>query len=144
MYALAPDVFSDSDPRPSLIAIASGPGDARRLPALRALYEEEVKRWDLAGLRDALLLGAQRGDPLAPSLLLAHLSAVAPSPSALAALGALSDERAWRIGPLAAAELSRAYAHLGDAAEARRWADRPRGPLGVAPRRVGRPGGGGR
>jgi hypothetical protein len=142
VYVLAPDVFSDPDPRPFLIALASGPSDARRLPALRALYEEEVKRWDLAGLRDALLLGAARGDPLAPSLLLAHLSAAAPSPAALAALGSLSDEGSWRIGPLAAGELSRAYSHLGDAAEAARWADRPRGGRGVAPRLLGRPEGG--
>ncbi|MFI5350098.1 MAG: hypothetical protein ACHQ2Z_11175 [Elusimicrobiota bacterium] len=133
VYALSPDVFVDPDPRAALHAIASGPRDARMLPALRALYEEAEKRWDLPGLRDALLLGASRGDLLAASLLLSHLAAVPRSPEALAALGSLSNENYWRIGPLAAAEISRAYAHLGNADEARRWAEKSDGPRGIAP-----------
>ena len=78
--------------------MAAVPGDARTLPALRALYREEIKRWDLSGLRDALLLGLSRGDVLAPSLLLSHSAAVRPSPEALAAVRAVSDEKSWRIG----------------------------------------------
>lgn len=137
VYALAPDVFADPDPRPVLRALASGPRDARVLPGLRALYEEEEKRWDTAGLRDALLLGASRGDVLAASLLLSHLAAVPPSPEARSALGRLADEGSWRIGPLAAAELSRAYDHMGDAAAASRWAEKAGGSRGVAPGLLG-------
>ena len=132
LYSLTPDVFNDPDPRPALRAVASGPRDARILPALRELYESQEKRWDVAGLRDALLLGAARGDTLAASLLLPHLASAAPSSEALAALGALADERFWRVGPLAAAEVSRAYAHLGDKAAAAVWAARSGGPTGVA------------
>jgi hypothetical protein len=133
VYALAPDVFVDPDRRPALRAIASGPRDARRLPALRALYEEEEKRWDLPGLREALLVGVSRGDLLAAALLLSHLTAVPPSAEALAALDRVADEASWRIGPLGAAELSRAYAHLGNAAAAARWAGKSGGPRGIAP-----------
>ena len=138
VYALAPDIFADPDPRPAVLALASGPRDARALPALRALYEAEEKRWDLPGLRDSLLLGATRGDLLAASLLLSHLAAVPPSAEALAALGSLSDEDSWRIGPLAAAEIARAYAHLGNTVEARRWAEKSGGPRGIAPGLLGR------
>ena len=133
VYTLAPDVFSDRDPRPALRALASGPRDARTLPALRALYEQEEKRWDLPGLRDALLLGVARGDLLAGSLLLSHLASVSPSPAAIAALGRLADESSWRIGPLAAAELSQAYSHLGDAEAAALWVGKSTGPRGIAP-----------
>jgi hypothetical protein len=136
-YALSPDVFADPDPRPALLAAASGPRDARVLPALRRLYEEETKRWNPEGLRSALLLGAARGDALAPSLLLAHLTSAPPSPGARAALGALADEGAWRAGPLAAAEISRAYAHLGDVDSAARWAAKAGGPRGIAPGLLG-------
>lgn len=131
-YLLAPDVFSDRDPRPEYEALASGRRDARTLPALRALYEEEVKRWDMEGLRRALLLGVRRGDALAYSLLLAHLSAAPPSSEAFAALGALADEDAFRIGPLGAAAIARAFAHLGDMAAASSWAKKAEaGPHGV-------------
>ncbi|OGS39712.1 MAG: hypothetical protein A2506_03845 [Elusimicrobia bacterium RIFOXYD12_FULL_66_9] len=131
-YLLAPDVFSDRDLRPSYEALASGGRDARTLPALRALYEEELKRWDMPGLRRALLLGISRGDVLAASLLLSHLSAVPPSPDALKALKVLADEDAYRVGPLGAAALARAYAHQGDEASASRWAKK----AGVGPRGV--------
>lgn len=132
-YALSPDVFTASDDRPALRSLAAAPRDARALPALRALYESETKRWDLDGLRDALLLGASRRDPLAPSLLLAHLAAAAPSKASAAALGALADEDVWRVGPLGAAALARAYARLGDAASAARWAAKAGDAGGVAP-----------
>jgi hypothetical protein len=132
-YVLPPDVFNDPDPRARERALASAPRDARALRALRALYLEETKRWDEAGLREALLLGVSRNDPLAPSLLLAHLTAAVPSPEALEALRRLADEGAWRIGPLGAAALSRAYAHLGKAAQARRWAAKAGGAGGIAP-----------
>jgi hypothetical protein len=142
-YALSPDVFSGGDPRAFSRAFAApGRRDARALPALRALYEEDVKRWDLVGLRDDLLLGASRGDPLAPSLLLAHLAAVAPTPEATAALGALADESSWRVGPLGAAAISRAYAHLGDREAAVRWAAKAGGPQGIAPGLLAPSGGG--
>ena len=131
-YLLAPDVFSDRDPRPFYEDLASGRRDARTLPALRALYEEEIKRWDVEGLRRALLLGARRGDALARSLLLSHLAAVTPSPEASQALRSLADEDAYRIGPVGAAAIARAYAHLGDAASASRWAKKAEsGPSGV-------------
>jgi hypothetical protein len=129
VYSLKPDVFGGADPCPGLRALASGPTDARVLPALRALYEQEEKRWDLAGLREALLLGASRDDMLAVSLLLSHAAAAAPSIELRAALVALSDERVWRVGPLAAAELSRAYRHQGDEAAAKAWSAKS----GVAP-----------
>jgi len=144
IYFLEHDVFLDPDPRPYYRALASGPSDARVLPALRALYEAETKRWDLAGLRDALLLGVSRGDALAPSLLLAHLTAVPPSPEARAALGAMADEHTWRIGPLGAAALARACAHQGDAEDAARWAAKSGGPNGVAPGLLGLPASGGK
>jgi hypothetical protein len=43
----------------------------------------------------------------------------------------LSDEALWRVGPLAAAELSRAYRHQGDAAAAKLWAARSGMALGL-------------
>lgn len=137
IYSLEHDVFFDPDPRPYYRALAQGEHDARVLPALRALYESETKRWDLGGLRDALLLGVSRGDALAPSLLLAHLTAAPPSPEARAALGALADESTWRIGPLGAAALARACAHQGDAEAAARWAAKSGGPNGIAPGLLG-------
>ena len=133
VYSLAPDVFNDADPRPALRALASGAADARALPALRALYESEEKRWDLTGLREALLLGASRDDMLAASLLLSHMAAVTPSTEARAALDALADEAVWRVGPLAAAELAKAYRHQGDDAAAKLWAARS----GLAPGLLG-------
>jgi hypothetical protein len=107
-----------------------------RLDELRALYEARAKLMDPKGLRRALMLGVKYGDDLARSLLLEHLSAAPPSPEALSALGALADETAHRVGPLGAARIARAYAHLGDAAQAsiwaRRGADGPRGiPAGL-------------
>lgn len=141
-YVLAPDVFSGPDPRAALEALARRGEDARALPALRALYEEETKRWDLPGLRRALSLGLARRDLLAASVLLAHLRSAAPSAEALAALGAAADEDAWRVGPLGAAALARAYARLGDAASARRWAERAGGPAGVAAGLLGADAGG--
>jgi hypothetical protein len=136
-YRIPPDIFTDADARSRLFEIASGPVDARVLPALRRLYEEEAKRGDSAGLRRALILGADRGDVLAPSILLAHLASVAPSAEARDDLGELADERKWRVGPLGAAAFSRAYAHLGDAADAARWAEKAGGPRGVAPGLLG-------
>lgn len=132
-YALAPDIFANADDRPGLRALAARPRDARALPALRALYEEETKRWDLEGLRSALLLGVSRRDPLAVSVLLSNLGAAAPSAAAVAALGAVADEDSWRIGPLGAAALSRTYARLGDRQAAERWIRKAGGPSGVAP-----------
>lgn len=132
-YALPPDVFSGPDRRPALRAAAVRTGDARALPALRELYEEETKRWDLSGLRTALLTGVARRDLLAVSVLLAHLRSAAPSAEALAALGAVADEDSWRVGPAGAAAVSRAYARLGDAAAAARWAEKAGGTAGIAP-----------
>lgn len=142
VYVLAPDIFSDPDPRPALVAVASARRDARSLPALRSLYEEQAKRWDIPGLRSALLLGVRRGDPLAPILLLAHLSSAAPFPEASAALATLTDETAWRVGPRGAAALSRACSRQGDRAGAQSWAERAGGPAGIAPGLLARPAGG--
>lgn len=96
----------------------------KRLESLRALYETYAKLMDPAGLRSALMLGVKYGDDLARTLLLEHLSAAPPSPQALGALGALADETAHRIGPIGASRIARAYAHLGDAAQAAVWAKR--------------------
>lgn len=105
---------------------------AGRLPALRALYERRAKQMDPAGLRSALMLGVKLNDDLARSLLLDHLSAAPPSPEALGALGALADETAHRIGPMGASRIARAYARLGDAAQAAVWAKRGEaGPRGI-------------
>lgn len=131
IYSLTPDVFA-ADPRPALLGLASGPADARRLPALRALYEQDEKRWDLPALREALLLGVKRDDMLAASLLLGHAAAAAPSIELRAALDVLADEKLWRVGPLAAAELSRAYRHQGDELAAKVWAAKAGGPTGIA------------
>jgi hypothetical protein len=141
-YALPPDVFQDPDPRPWLRSAASGRRDARILTALRRLYEEETKRWDVPGLRSALLLGAARGDALAPSLLLAQSASVPPSPEASAALAVLADEGVWRVGPRGAAAISRAYSHLGDRAAAKIWGAKSWGPRGVAPGLLGESSGG--
>lgn len=108
----------------------------RRLESLRALYERRAKLMDPAGLRSVLMLGVKHHDELARSLLLDHLSAAPPSPGALGALGALADETAHRIGAMGASRIARAYAHLGDAAQASLWAKRgeaaPRGiPAGL-------------
>ncbi len=131
-YVLPPDVFSDQDSRPALKEIASRSHDARVFAALRALYSEETKRWNLPGLLEALLLGASRGDPLAPGLLAAHLSIATPSAAGVAALATLSDEKLWRIGPMGAAALARAYSHVGDQASARLWAMRADTVSGIA------------
>jgi hypothetical protein len=132
VYALTPDIFTDPDPRPALTSLAARTHDARALPALRALYEEETKRWDLDGLRSSLLLGAARRDPLAVSVLLANLGVAVPSPAVTAALGAIADTDAWRIGPMGAAAISRAYARSGDRETAARWAEKAGGPAGIA------------
>jgi len=110
--------------------------DVGRLDVLRALYEARAKLMDPAGLRRALMLGIKHGDPLALSLLLEHLSAAPPSPGALGALGALADEKTYRIGSTGASRIALAYARLGDAAQAAVWArraaERPRGiPAGL-------------
>lgn len=132
-YALAPGAFGP-DERPELYRRLAGRRDARTLPALRALYLRESMRWDESGLRRALLLGVSLGDGLARSLLLSHLESCRPSAEALAALGALADEDAYRVGPLGAARIARAYAHLGEAARAAAWAAKagiPPGLLGL-------------
>lgn len=121
LYVLSPGAFGP-DPRPDLYGRLAGRRDAQTLLALRALYRAEAMRWDEDGLRRALLLGASLGDGLAPSLLLSHLEAARPGPAALGALGALADEDAYRVGPMGAARLARAYAHLGEAASASAWA----------------------
>ncbi|MBI4370901.1 MAG: hypothetical protein HY552_01245 [Elusimicrobia bacterium] len=130
-YLLISGLFSSRDVRPELRALAAKPGDARALPALRALYEEDVKRWDVPALRRDLSLGASRGDGLAFALLSSHLASAASSPEARAALDALSDERAYRIGPLGAVSLARAYARLGAGPESGRWAARGGVPAGL-------------
>ncbi len=132
-------VLTEEEGRPSQVAydLPAPSGDSldrterelatagvRRLDLLRALYEESSKLMDPAGLRRALMLGVKYGDDLARTLLLEHLSVAPPSPEALGALGALADETAHRIGPLGAARISLAYAHLGDAAAAAVWAKR--------------------
>ena len=133
VYVLSPGAFG-RDPRPDYHRSLAAPRSARTLPALRALYQAETMRWDEEGLRRALLLGASLGDGLAYSLLLSHLETVRPSPAAVAAVGALADEDAYRVGPLGAARIARAYAHLGEREAALRWAARatiPPGLLGV-------------
>lgn len=104
----------------------------RRLERLRRLYESRAKLMDADGLRRALLLGVEYGDDLARVLLLEHLSVAPVSSGALGALGALADESAHRIGPLGAARIARAYAHLGDSASAAVWSRRAaEGPRGI-------------
>lgn len=133
-------VLTEEDGRPSQVAydlpLASEPGvgmsGVRRLESLRALYELRAKLMDPAGLRSALMLGVKYNDDLARTLLLDHLSAAPPSPQALGALGALADETAQRIGPMGAARIALAYAHLGDVAQAAIWAKRgAEGPRGI-------------
>ncbi len=137
-------VLIEEEGRPSQVAynlpLAAEPSlrisGVRRLEALRELYELRAKLMDPAGLRSALMRGVKDNDDLARTLLLDHLSAAPPSPEALGALGALADETAHRIGPMGAARIALAYAHLGDAAQAAIWAKRgaekPRGiPVGL-------------
>lgn len=131
VYSLAPDAFAGAAARERMSADAAGAGPARALPALRALYEETAKAGDLEGLRSALLLGAARRDPLAPSLLLAHLSVAIPSAPARAAWAFLADETRWRVGGVGAAALARTGAHLG-IADAARWAERAQADGGPA------------
>lgn len=130
VYVLTPGAFGP-DARPELYRSLAGRRDARTLPALRALYLAETMRWDEAGLRRALLLGASLGDGLARSLLLAQLESARPAPDALAALGALADEDVYRVGPLGAARIARAYAHLGEGAQAQAWAAKASIPAGL-------------
>lgn len=114
-----------------LESLAEKPG-VRRLEVLRALYEERAKLMDPEGLRRALSLGARLGDDLGRSLLLAHLASAPPSAEGRAALDALCDESAVRVGPLGASRLALAYARLGDGARAASWAKRAaEGPRGV-------------
>jgi hypothetical protein len=133
VYVLSPGAFGP-DPRPALHRVLTGRRSARTLPALRELYRAEAMRWDEEGLRRALLLGAALGDGLARSLLLSHLEVARPSAEALASLGALADEDAYRVGPLGAARIARAYAHLGERERAGSWAAKasiPEGLLGL-------------
>lgn len=133
VYVLSPGAFGP-DPRPEYHRRLAGRRTAHTLPALRALYQAETMRWDEAGLRGALLLGASLGDGLAYSLLLSHVENARPSAEAVAALGALADEDAYRVGPLAAARIARAYARQGEREPALRWAARgsiPPGLLGL-------------
>lgn len=102
---------------------AARPG-VRRLEILRALYEARAKLMDPEGLRRALLMGVERGDDLARAVLLEHLSSAPPSPECLAAIETLADQTAHRIGPVGAARIALAYAHLGDTARAALWAER--------------------
>lgn len=130
VYVLAPGAFG-VDPRPALHRILAARRSARTIPALRELYRAEAMRWDEEGLRRALLLGAALGDGLARSVLLSHLEAVRPSAGAIAALGALADEDAYRVGPLGAARIARAYAHLGERERAESWAAKASIPAGL-------------
>ncbi len=130
VYVMSPGAFG-KDPRPDYYRRLTGPRTAHTLPALRALYQAETMRWDADGLRGALLLGASLGDGLAHSLLLSHLESVRPSAAALAAVGALADETAYRVGPLAAARIARAYAHQGDPEKAKLWAEAATIPAGL-------------
>lgn len=142
VYVLSPGAFGP-DARPELYRRLAGRRDARTLPLLRALYLAETMRWDEAGLRRALLLGASLGDGLARSLLLSQLESARPSPEALGALGALADEDVYRVGPLAAARLARAYARLGRPERAAAWARKgsvPEGLLGLEEGGALRPG----
>ncbi|UPT73712.1 MAG: hypothetical protein M0D55_17960 [Elusimicrobiota bacterium] len=100
---------------------AARPG-VHRLALLRALYSERAKLMDPEGLRRALSLGARLGDDLARSLLLAHLASAPPTAAGRAALDALADETAHRVGPAGAARLALAYARFGDGARAAYWA----------------------
>lgn len=130
VYVLSPGAFGP-DERPELYRRLAGRRDARTLPALRALYRAETMRWDERGLRRALLLGASLGDGLARSLLLSQLESARPSPEALSALGALADEDVYRVGPLAAARIARAYARLGRPEQAAAWASKGSVPAGL-------------
>ncbi len=130
VYVLSPGAFG-TDPRPALHRVLAARRSARTIPALRELYRAEAMRWDEEGLRRALLLGAALGDGLARSVLLSHLEAVRPSSGALAALGALADEDAYRVGPLGAARIARAYAHLGERERAQAWAQKASIPAGL-------------
>ncbi len=108
-----------------------GKSSAGKLQTLRFLYEARAKLMDADGLRRVLLAGA-RQDDLARSLLLAHLSVAAPGAGAVAALGALADEKTYRIGPMGASRLALAYARLGEPAQAAAWARKAgEGPRGI-------------
>jgi hypothetical protein len=132
-YQMPANLFGGEEDLSALWAVARKPRDARAIGALHALYEAQTKRWNLTGLREALLLGVERGDRLAVSLLLSHLSAVVPSVEATAAMGAIADETLWRIGPWGAAMIARAYAHLGDYSAAKHWAEKASRPAGIPP-----------
>lgn len=116
------DVFAGPDSEAPLRAIAQDPSDLRAVTACRVLADLALRRMDPASLRDALLMGSARGDLLSRALLLAHLNAAIPSPEAISALGALADEDAFRVGPMGALSLSRAYTHLDVKDKAQLWA----------------------
>lgn len=117
--------------REGLLRLASSPG-VQRLPALRALYEADAKALDPETLDADLRLGAAADDGLARSLILERALAAPPSPARAAAVDALADERAVRVGPLGAARLARAFARLGRPADADAWGRRAEeGPRGI-------------
>jgi len=95
----------------------------RRL-ALRRLYEGLTRGMEAEGLREALLMGLQAGDPAAGLLLLESLSSAPRSPEAARALDSLADESRCRIGPQASARLALAYARLGLKEKAAFWQER--------------------
>ncbi len=102
-----------------------------RLAALRYLYGGETVEMDAEGLRRALALGDRLGDPLASALLLENLRTAPLTDDDRALLEGLADERRWRVGPRAAAELAEAFSRFGRedlaAAWRRRAQDQPGG-----------------
>jgi hypothetical protein len=106
-----------------------------RLAGLRYLYGGCTLAMDATGLRGALVAGHHLGDPAASVLLLENLAWARPGQAAEQDLALLSDERAYRVGPLAAAQLAVAYEHLGLSEKAEYWRQRSGIPDGLLARR---------
>lgn len=82
--------------------------------ARRELYQSCALSLDPEGLRNALVSGHDQGDPLARLLLLRNLARAPARPENLAALQAMADLEAWRIGPAASLLMADALDHFGD------------------------------
>lgn len=89
--------------------------------ARRHLYSAYALRMEPENLRRALLEGHRAGDSLAALLLLGHLTVAPVEPTPREYLDALSDEKAYRVGPKGAAMLASVFGHFNMEEKASYW-----------------------
>lgn len=96
-------------------------------------YAGYTVRMEAGPLRQALYLAHQKGDSLARLLLLENLTRAPIGEQAARLLDAMSDESSHRVGPRAAAMLSRAYSHFGLSEKSAYWREAAQSDKGGIP-----------